>query len=79
MRTVLLSGTPYNNRRADLVTLGSFIDSSSKLATMEYYADQADASRPALTPDFFLRRNKDCLRDQLPPKLIEHVEIRCSQ
>ena len=44
-----------------------------------YYAECSDANRQPLTADFFLRRGKDCLVDQLPPKLLQYVEIRCSE
>ena len=113
-RAVLLSGTPFNNRIADLgqryppthhqpnepppmpwspapcnsstpplclacaVTLGSYIDAGSDLATERYYADCKDAGRAPLTSDFFLRRTKDDLKEKLPDKHLRHVEVRPS-
>jgi SNF2 family DNA or RNA helicase len=74
-RSWVLTGTPVENRSDDLVSLFGFIDPS------RIPPDTPPALLPRLTADVILRRTKEHVLDDLPPKTVQdvYVELTPSQ
>ena len=80
-----LSGTPFNNNVGDLLSVGSFIDATSSLATERYYADKRDALadkrdvvEAVFPPELYLRRGKQHLETPLPAKHVGYCVVQPS-
>ncbi len=87
-RTVLLTGTPYNNGPSDMTSLMTYIDPSHEAATIDWW-DQAVESTGSTggkhvgTADavsdwrkaYLLRRTKDVLLEKLPPRIRAQVDV----
>jgi len=74
-RSWALTGTPVENRAEDLVSLFGFID-PNRIAP-----DTPAPLLPRLTADVILRRTKELVLDDLPPKTVQdvYVELTPSQ
>jgi SNF2 family DNA or RNA helicase len=74
-RSWALTGTPIENRSEDLVNLFAFMD-ADRIA-----ADTPPADLPRLTADSILRRTKEQVLSDLPPKTIRdaHLELTAAQ
>ena len=75
-RTILLSGTPFNNSNSDMSALMTFIDPRHEAARVKWW-DKATSGRSATAiirdvgewkKIFMLRRQKDVLGDKLPTR-----------
>ena len=68
-RSWAMSGTPIENRPEDLINLFAFIDPGR--IPRETPAKQL----PALTADCILRRTKDLVQSDMPPKIYRDLEV----
>jgi len=80
-RTVLLTGTPYNNGPSDMTALMTYIDPTHEAGKVEWWenavastgnaADEVSGWRKA----YLLRRTKDVLLQKLPPRVRAQVDV----
>jgi SNF2 family DNA or RNA helicase len=82
-----MSGTPYNNSPQDIATLMSFIDPKEVSAREKWWkkATKDSAAHMVLkqikdwNDNFLIRRGKDVIARQLPPKTISEKQVSLSQ
>lgn len=74
-RSWALTGTPVENKPDDLISLFAFVDPD------RIPANASPKQLPALTADCVLRRNKDDVLTELPPKTVQDtfVELTSAQ
>jgi SNF2 family DNA or RNA helicase len=68
-RSWALTGTPIENRPEDLVNLFAFVDPG------RVPPDTPAKLLPELTADHILRRTKDLVMKDMPPKIVQDVEL----
>jgi SNF2 family DNA or RNA helicase len=82
-----MSGTPYNNRLQDIATLMTFVNPRHASARESWWK-QATKNKSASTvlekvkewnENYLIRRGKDVLARQLPPKEIRKAIITLSE
>jgi len=84
-RNVLLTGTPYNNGPADMSSLMTYIDPSHKASRFGWWKDATALSSSQAIKEavsdwrdaFMLRRTKDVLNNELPPRSKINIEVAC--
>ena len=82
-RTVLCTGTPYNNGPQDMSALMTFLDPRHEAARVKWWEDATDKGDKvkvveavsAWRKTFMIRRTKDILQNKLPPRIRETIDV----
>jgi SNF2 family DNA or RNA helicase len=72
-RSWALTGTPIENRPEDLINIFAFVDPG------RVPADTPSKRLPQLTGDSILRRTKEDVQSDMPPKFVRDVELQLTE